>query len=93
MREVVTVDVVNHRFPDQIAIIARVGLLESEPSSGFFQGSITLTYASSAETVNDGTLRGLSGDQVTVAYRDALPKARLILYESTMMRLLIDSLL
>jgi LysM repeat protein len=72
VREVVTVEVVNQRFPDQIA---RVGLLESAPSSGFFQGSITLTYASTAETVNDGTLRGLSGDLVNVSYQDALPES------------------
>jgi hypothetical protein len=72
VREVVIVDVVNSRFPNQIA---RVGMLESEPSSGFFQGSITLTYASTTETVNDGTLRGLSGDQVTVSYADSIPQA------------------
>jgi len=70
LREVVTVEVVNQRFPDQIA---RIGLLESAPSSGFFQGSITLTYASTSESVNDGTLRGLSGDAVTVSYKDMLP--------------------
>jgi hypothetical protein len=70
VREVVTVEIVNDRFPDQIA---RVGLIESEPSSGFFQGSITLTYASTPESVNDGTLRGLSGDEVTVSYYDMLP--------------------
>ena len=71
-REVVIVDIVNSRFPNQIA---RVGMLESTPSSGFFQGSITLTYSSTTETVNDGTLRGLSGDQVTVSYADRLPQA------------------
>jgi hypothetical protein len=71
-REVVTVEIVNHRFPDQIT---RIGLLESAPSSGFFQGSITLTHAESAESVSDGTLRGLSGDQVTVTYQDSLPAA------------------
>jgi len=72
VRELVIVDIVNSRFPNQIA---RVGMLESEPSSGFFQGSITLTYASTTETVNDGTLRGLSGDQVTVSYADSIPEA------------------
>ena len=72
VREVVTVEIVNARFPDQIA---RIGLLESAPSSGLFQGSITLTQASTPEPVNDGTLRGLSGDMLTISYADALPAA------------------
>jgi len=71
-REVVTVEVVNQRFPDQIV---RISLLESAPASGFFLGSITLTYASTSESVNDGTLRGLSGDRVSVSYKDMLPAA------------------
>jgi len=73
LREALIVSASNSRNPDAPA---RVSLIESGPASGIFEGAISLTFSAALEAVNDGTLRGVKGDQITISFLDTMPSGR-----------------